>query len=365
MRSAFTSAILSLPSRRLRAFALALLAAAFAALPAFAGPVTFRWDYTTSGAAGFVLYCGAASRNYPTRIDVGNTDTHTISTLKEGTTSYCAVTAYDSNRKESAYSNEATVSVPYTTPAASFSASPTSGTAPLNVQFTDTSTGQITAWAWSFGDGTTSTAQNPSHSYAAAGSYSVTLTATASNGTKVSATRSSYIAVSSTATAATYSLWPSTAIPATPSDPDGSAVNLGVKFSATQNGYVTGIRFYKSSTNLGTHVGTLWSASGQKLAQVTFSNETASGWQQAKFSSPVAITANTVYIASYFAPRGHYAGDNGYFSTKGVTNGPLRALQNGVSGPNGLYAYGSGPLFPTSSYQATNYWVDVLFAPAQ
>ena len=70
-------------------------------------------------------------------------------------------------------------------------------------------------------------------------------------------------------------------------------------------------------------------------------------------------------MASYFAPRGHYANDNNYFATSGVTNGPLRALQNGVSGANGVYAYGSAPLFPTSSYRATNYWVDVLFQPAQ
>ena len=65
-----------------------------------------------------------------------------------------------------------------TAPTAGFTAAPTSGPAPLAVQFTDTSTGSPTSWAWDFGDGTTSTAQNPSHTYAAAGTYSVTLTAT-------------------------------------------------------------------------------------------------------------------------------------------------------------------------------------------
>ena len=58
-------------------------------------------------------------------------------------------------------------------PTASFTAAPTSGTAPLTVQFTDTSTGGPTSWAWDFGDGSTSTAQNPGHVYASAGSYSV------------------------------------------------------------------------------------------------------------------------------------------------------------------------------------------------
>jgi PKD repeat protein len=66
-------------------------------------------------------------------------------------------------------------------PTASFTASATSGTAPLNVQFTDTSTGAPTSWAWTFGDGGTSTSQSPSHSYAA-GTFTATLTATNANG---------------------------------------------------------------------------------------------------------------------------------------------------------------------------------------
>ncbi|WP_324643602.1 PKD domain-containing protein [Pseudarthrobacter sp. LT1] len=63
-------------------------------------------------------------------------------------------------------------------PVASFTASPTSGAAPLNVTFTDTSTNAPTSWAWTFGDGGTSTAQNPSHSFTTAGTYTAKLTAT-------------------------------------------------------------------------------------------------------------------------------------------------------------------------------------------
>lgn len=61
-------------------------------------------------------------------------------------------------------------------PTASFTASPTSGVAPLTTTFTDTSTGSPTSWSWVFGDGTSSTEQNPQHVYQAAGSYTVTLT---------------------------------------------------------------------------------------------------------------------------------------------------------------------------------------------
>jgi PKD repeat protein len=75
-----------------------------------------------------------------------------------------------------------TVATSPVAPTASFSAAPTSGAAPLAVQFTDTSTGGPTSWAWSFGDGASSAAQNPSHSYNAAGTYSVTLTVSNSVG---------------------------------------------------------------------------------------------------------------------------------------------------------------------------------------
>jgi PKD repeat protein len=75
-------------------------------------------------------------------------------------------------------------------PTASFTASPTSGQAPLSVQFTDTSTGSPTTWAWDFGDGATSTAQNPQHTYAAAGTYTASLTASNAGGSSAPATTS-------------------------------------------------------------------------------------------------------------------------------------------------------------------------------
>jgi hypothetical protein len=76
----------------------------------------------------------------------------------------------------------------------------------------------------------------------------------------------------------------------------------------------------------------------------------------------VSITAGTVYVASYFAPVGHYAADGGFFATKGVDNGLLHALQDGVSGGDGVYAYGSAAAFPNNTFLSTNYWVDVVFA---
>ena len=66
--------------------------------------------------------------------------------------------------------------------AASFSASPTSGNAPLSVAFTDTSTGSLASWNWSFGDGVTSI-QNPTHVYSSSGNYNVRLTVSNGNET--------------------------------------------------------------------------------------------------------------------------------------------------------------------------------------
>jgi hypothetical protein len=158
--------------------------------------------------------------------------------------------------------------------------------------------------------------------------------------------------------------WSATATPTNPAVNDPGPVELGVKFRVDVDGVVTGVRFYKGTGNTGTHIGNLWSVDGTRLATATFNNETASGWQEVQFATPVPVTANTVYVASYFAPNGHYAGDNNFFANAGVDKAPVHLLQDGVGGGNGVYAYGSGSSFPSQSFQASNYWVDVAFTPS-
>jgi Domain of unknown function (DUF4082) len=65
-------------------------------------------------------------------------------------------------------------------------------------------------------------------------------------------------------------------------------------------------------------VGSLWAATGTLLASATFTNETASGWQQVEFAQPVPVQAHTLYVASYYAPTGRYAADAGYFRDREV-----------------------------------------------
>jgi N,N-dimethylformamidase beta subunit-like, C-terminal/Domain of unknown function (DUF4082)/Bacterial Ig-like domain/Bacterial Ig domain len=157
------------------------------------------------------------------------------------------------------------------------------------------------------------------------------------------------------------SIWPDATLPSVVSAADTSSLELGVKFRTDSSGWISGIRFYKGPGNTGTHIGSLWSASGTLLGQVTFTSESAVGWEQANFSAAIPVMANTTYIASYFAPVGGYAVDGGMFTSAGVDNPPLHALQTGVDGGNGVYLYTGSPAFPSNSYNGSNYWVDVVF----
>ncbi len=88
-------------------------------------------------------------------------------------------------------------------PVSLFDGNPLFGNAPLNVSFTDTSTGSPTSWNWSFGDGGISTLQNPSHVYTMAGTYTVSLTATNAAGSNTTV-RSGYVNVTAPAQTAFY-----------------------------------------------------------------------------------------------------------------------------------------------------------------
>ncbi|TNC16101.1 DUF4082 domain-containing protein [Methylobacterium terricola] len=166
------------------------------------------------------------------------------------------------------------------------------------------------------------------------------------------------LTVSAPSTSA-FSLFSSSATPAATNTNDPNAVELGVQFQASTAGSVSAVKFYKGTQDTGTHTGTLWSSSGQKLATATFTNESASGWQTATFSNPVTLTPGATYTASYHTNAGRYSQTANGFANA-VTSGPLTA----PSTANGVYAYGSTSLFPTNTYNKTNYWVDVVFNPS-
>jgi len=168
------------------------------------------------------------------------------------------------------------------------------------------------------------------------------------------------------------SVWGPNVTPAGIDSGDGNSVEVGMQFRSDAAGYITGLRFYKASANTGTHIGNLWTANGQSLARVTFAGESASGWQQASLSSPVAITAGTTYVVSYFAPVGHYSQEAGSMylhpapqpaGNNNLDPTPLHVLRNTLGTPNGLYSYSGSTTFPVNTYHGENYFVDVVYAP--
>ena len=227
---------------------------------------------------------------------------------------------------------------------------------PGSVSFTVTGAGGASvAGSVSFNGANTVATFTPSAALSAGVTYTATVSG-AQNGSGVSMTGPfTWSFTTAAAVTCPCSVWgpgaPAGAVEAS----DASPANLGVQFRASTGGFVTGVRFYKTAGNTGSHVGSLWSSTGTLLATGTFGGESATGWQTLTFSSPVAVTAGTTYVASYHTGVGRYA-----LTTSGlasaVTNGPLTALAGG-----GVYAYGSGNAFPSNSWNASNYWVDVVY----
>jgi Domain of unknown function (DUF4082) len=120
-------------------------------------------------------------------------------------------------------------------------------------------------------------------------------------------------------------------------DADTSAVELGTRFTAVTGDQATGVRFYKTTDNRGTHTGTLWTSTGTPLATVTFSGETSTGWQTAALSSPVTLTAGTSASPNLRVPTSNV----------------------------GVYSYGTDSTFPTSTWHSSQYWVDLTFSSTQ
>lgn len=163
-------------------------------------------------------------------------------------------------------------------------------------------------------------------------------------------------------------LWASNPTPGTTDSGDGSAYSgLGTHFKSSVDCVVTGIRFYKHSSNTGTHYGFLWRASDRALMGImTFTGETSSGWQEQAFPNSIAIVANTDYIIAVSCPNGHYSTDSGYFTSAAyTTDSPLTAYKSSdVSPGNGVYNTNATLRYPNSTFGSTCYWVGVVIDDA-
>jgi hypothetical protein len=160
----------------------------------------------------------------------------------------------------------------------------------------------------------------------------------------------------------TSNVFSSTDAPATTETTDPTDYELGMRFTANAAGSITELRYFRGAADADdtdTRVLNLWNAAGVLLGSVTVtSTASESGWQVGVLSAPIAIQAGATYVVSYGTTQNYNATAN-YFTT--AHSGPDGVLTAGVS--SGVFAHGTPGVFPTASYNASNYWVDVTFIP--
>jgi hypothetical protein len=147
---------------------------------------------------------------------------------------------------------------------------------------------------------------------------------------------------------------------------ESGGVELGIKMRFDHDGYISGVRFYKTPGMGGIHSASLWNSNGTvRMANATFVNESASGWQEVQFA-PVAVMANATYTASVFMTDGNYTATGHYFTSQ-INDSPFIIQKDGeawdgTGNPGqGSYAVSSSSSYPSGSFNATNYWIDATY----
>ncbi|MBP1807042.1 N,N-dimethylformamidase beta subunit family domain-containing protein [Rubellimicrobium aerolatum] len=157
---------------------------------------------------------------------------------------------------------------------------------------------------------------------------------------------------------------------------DNATVNLGMRFSVSEGGAVEALRYWRAAGDAGdtdVRTGHLWNGNGTLMGTVTFTSTAGqSGWQTATLATPVTLVAGQTYVVSYQTAN-NYVSTNGFFVAANEAGfdgrddgafGDLWGIIKAPEGNAGVYAYGTTAQMPTQSYQSSNYWVDVVFAPA-
>ena len=141
------------------------------------------------------------------------------------------------------------------------------------------------------------------------------------------------------------------------------SVELGVKFRSDVAGFVTGIRFYKGPQHGHARRPPLDEQRHAASATATFTDETASGWQEVTFASPGRDHARTRRTSPRTTrPSGDYAVDDGYFAVRRRRQpAAARPRRTATDGANGVYRVRLRAAFPTETFKSSNYWVDVVF----
>jgi PKD repeat protein len=187
-----------------------------------------------------------------------------------------------------------TISMPVqaTTPAGLFVAATTTGTAPLSVQFIDSSSGSPTSWSWSFGDSATSTEQNPAHIYTTAGTYTVTLTVTNADGSST-ISKTGYVTVSDTVAAPVAAFGSSATTGTTP-----ATIQFTDSSTNTPTSWVWS--FGDGGTSTVQHPSHIYTTAGSYTVTLTATN--AGGSNTVSKASYITVTnAATAPVASFYS----------------------------------------------------------------
>jgi hypothetical protein len=156
-------------------------------------------------------------------------------------------------------------------------------------------------------------------------------------------------------------IWPLGTVPEITDDGAGLPIEVGVRFRSDVDGMIEAIRFYKVWNVTGPHTVNLWTADGRNLGFARLDIAPVSGWHDIRFEVPILIERDSEYVASVHMPGGHYALGPTYFFPVGVDRPPLHAPGNRIGAGNGVYSYGNDSSFPDSTFNESNYWVDVRF----
>ena len=142
-------------------------------------------------------------------------------------------------------------------------------------------------------------------------------------------------------------------------DGGGITYELGLKLRSDVAGQITALRYWKASLENGPHIGRVWTAAGQLLATVTFTNETAVGWQQQALATPIAIAAQADYVVTVST------GANGYYVSAVLPGATFAVIvTNGHLTTSGVNAGRYGPLGSAAPNPSEgNYFRDIVFVP--
>jgi hypothetical protein len=160
--------------------------------------------------------------------------------------------------------------------------------------------------------------------------------------------------------------------PPTAGTTDNGAYSLGVEFTVSTACTLTQILWWQPSTNNSTDqsrtvrcFSTTNGTAGTALGSAQTQAPSGTGWQTITLATPVALAVGTRYVAVVYHPQNRYASTSGYFisggaGVDGVTNGPLVIPNAANASPgNGRFFSGTGITYPNSTFNGSNYWIDV------